>query len=787
MLTEPSLFDDAAEHSAASTQSMGRAQNVDSAISLVTPLSEVLAPRIAKQLEAFDLHTVNDLLRYHPRKYADPGKQLAIEQLDVGEYVSVFGEVVSAQVLANANGGYRLVAAITDGAHQLALTFFGKSREKLAYRLKELTPGAQGIFTGTVSRFNSTQQLTHPNYSLVSDAESESDVKLQATKPIPLYRANAKTPTWVIQAAITDVLNRLDPGLILDPIPSIILQTENLTPLTTAFEYLHRPENESQWQAARDRFRFEEALVLQAALAKKRQQEAKTTKRRLLPIPSLDTPLDDLGVTKVVGLLSIEEVPGERERQAKPAPGAVSKPRENAKQSRLQKFDAQLPFQLTAGQKRIGDILSNDLSQNVPMQRLLVGEVGSGKTVIALRAMLQAIDAGAQAVLIAPTEILAQQHARSIAKLLGPMAKPGPFAAAPEVSVELLTGSSVTAARRKALLSTISGEPVLLVGTHALLEDNVKFFDLGLVVVDEQQRFGVEQRDKLRAKGNNPHLLVMTATPIPRTIALTAFGDLDVVELRDMPPGRQPIQSYVVHTDNKRWVERTWQRVAEEVKQGHRVFVVCPRIIESEESDLASVNKVMAELRANPVLAGIPVEAIHGQMKANEKDAVMQRFASGETPLVVATTVIEVGVDIPEATVMVVLDADRFGISQLHQLRGRIGRGKDPGLCLLMTAAHPESTGGQRVAAVAETNDGFILAQTDLNMRAEGDVLGTKQSGRNSSLKLLRVAQDGEILEKARIYASDLLKVDPDLKTHPALNEAITTLSETQQANLVKS
>jgi len=766
MPTEPSLFDDAAEstptcRSAASTQDLVNPLSLKNSINLSAPLSDALAPRIAKQLGAFDLHTVNDLLSYHPRKYADPGKQLAIEQLDVGEYVSVFGEVVSAQVLANANGGYRLVAAITDGAHQLGLTFFGKAREKLVYRLKELTPGTQGIFTGTVSQFNSTQQLTHPDYSLVSDGESESDVKLQATKPIPLYRANAKTPTWVIQAAITEVLNQLNLDSISDPIPSAILQAEKLTALATAFEYLHRPENESQWQAARTRFRFEEALVLQAALAKKRQQEAKTTKRRLLPVPSLNAP-------------SVEEQ-------------RVSKPRENAKQSRLQKFDAQLPFQLTAGQQRIGEILSNDLSQTVPMQRLLVGEVGSGKTVIALRAMLQAIDAGTQAVLIAPTEILAQQHARSIAKLLGPMAKPGPFAAAPEVSVELLTGSSITAERRKALLSTISGEPVLLVGTHALLEDKVKFFDLGLVVVDEQQRFGVEQRDKLRAKGNNPHLLVMTATPIPRTIALTAFGDLDVVELRDMPPGRQPIQSYVVHTDNKRWVERTWQRVAEEVKQGHRVFVVCPRIIESEESDLASVNKVLADLQANPVLKGIPIEAIHGQMKANEKDAAMLRFARGETPIVVATTVIEVGVDIPEATVMVVLDADRFGISQLHQLRGRIGRGKDPGLCLLMTSAHPESTGGQRVAAVAETNDGFILAQTDLNMRAEGDVLGTKQSGRNSSLKLLRVAQDGDILEKARIYASELLKDDPELTAHPALNEAITTLSETQQANLVKS
>jgi len=713
--------------------------------SLTDPLESLLPERIAKQLIAFDLLTVDDLLRYHPRKYADPGKQLGIEQLDVGEYVSVFGEVVSAEVLANANGGYRLIAVITDGMHQLNLTFFGKSREKLAYRLRELKPGARGIFTGTVSQFNLTLQLTHPDYAMVSEAHGESEIRLQATKPIPLYPANGKTPTWVIQKAIEEVLDQLDQNSVADSIPKAVCDAENLLPVTTAFEYLHRPDNEAQWRPARERFRFEEALVLQTALAQKRLQDAKSTKRR--PLPSSQS------ITS----------------------------------SRVGKFDQSLPFTLTEGQRRIGDLLSEDLAADQPMQRLLVGEVGSGKTVVALRAMLQAIDAGAQAALLAPTEILAQQHARSITKLLGPLAQPGPFAAAPEVRVELLTGSSMTSDRRKALLSTISGEPVLLIGTHALLEEKVKFFDLGLVVVDEQQRFGVEQRDKLRAKGSNPHLLVMTATPIPRTIALTAFGDLDMVELREMPPGRQPISSYVVHTDNKRWVERTWERVAEEVKLGHRVFVVCPRIYDTEESELASVDAVLADLQVNLALSGIPIEAVHGQMKADDKDAVMQRFASGVTPIVVATTVIEVGVDIPEATVMVILDADRFGISQLHQLRGRIGRGAEPGLCLLLTSADPESSGGQRVAAVAETNDGFILAQKDLEARAEGDVLGVKQSGRNSSLKLLRVAQDGEILEKARNYANGLLAADPELNSNPALKQAIASLSDTQQANLVKS
>jgi len=724
-------------------------------VRLDSALAEVIDNRIAKQLAAFELYTVDDLLRYHPRKYAEPGKQVALEQLTVGEFVSVFGKVEFVELLANKNGGYRLIAQITDGSNRLNLTFFGKSQEALKAIHKELSLGADGIFIGTVSEFNQVFQLTHPKYSIISEANDESTLRLKASKLIPMYRASAKTPTWTIQKAITTVLENVDWTGICDPIPAEIIEAEALLPLAQAFQYLHNPDDHHQWQAAQHRFRWEEALVLQTTLAKKRLTEVKPkTKQR----------------------------PARPYGKVNPAQGGTA-----ATVSRLAKLDATLPFTLTAGQQRIGDILSADLESETPMQRLLVGEVGSGKTVIALRAMLQTIDAGAQAVLLAPTEILAQQHARTITKLLGPLAQPGPFSAAPEIRVELLTGSSMTKERRQALLSAISGEPVLLVGTHALLEEKVKFFDLGLVVVDEQQRFGVEQRDKLRTKGANPHLLVMTATPIPRTIALTAFGDLDVVELRDMPPGRHPITTHVVPTDKPAWVRRTWERVAEEVAQGHRVFVVCPRIFDSDESDLASVDQVVTDLRANPALAGIPIAAVHGQMSAAEKDSVMQRFASGESPIVVATTVIEVGVDIPEATVMVVLDADRFGISQLHQLRGRIGRGQDPGLCLLLTSAAPESTGGRRVAEVAKTNDGFALAQIDLQMRAEGDVLGTKQSGHNSSLRLLRVAHDGAILEKARNYANELLKEDMQLTAWPALGQAISTFSEAQRANLVKS
>jgi ATP-dependent DNA helicase RecG len=432
----------------------------------------------------------------------------------------------------------------------------------------------------------------------------------------------------------------------------------------------------------------------------------------------------------------------------------------------------------------------------VPMQRLLQGEVGSGKTVVALRAMLQVVDAGGQAALLAPTEVLASQHARSLRALLGDLAEGGMLGGAETgTRVALLTGSQATAARREALLDAASGAAGIVVGTHALLSKNVQFADLGLVVVDEQHKFGVEQRDTLRAKAvASPHLLVMTATPIPRTVAMTVFGDLETSVLREVPAGRSGVATHVVPADNPAWLARTWRRVREEVDKGGRAYVVCARI-EGDDADgadlvaaepatlgaagaaprrpLRAVAEVAEELSGLPDLAGIGVGVLHGRMAPDDKERALADFASGAVPVLVSTTVVEVGVDVPEATAMVILDADRFGVSQLHQLRGRIGRGAAPGVCLLVSSAPSDSPAAERVATVAATSDGFELASFDLEQRGEGDVLGASQWGAASSLRLLRVTRDGDLIDEARADARALVEQDPELSAWTALQAAI--------------
>ena len=722
------------------------------AIGWNTPLADlvslgILEPRAITSLATLKLRSVGDLLGHYPRKYGEPGKQIPLEDLAEGEYVSVVATVESAMLLANQNGGYRLVARVSDGVRELTLTFFGKHPNSLAKHEKALARGRVGVFTGTVSKYRDDYQLTHPDYSLLPEVVTagaggdEAELLRQAAKPIPIYRANAKAPTWEIRKAVAQVLAAVPPGGIPDPIPAELLEQEGLMGKLEALRQVHQPEGANEWEAARQRLRHEEAFVLQTALALRREAVAADW--------------------------------------AKPRAAMSSG-------SRLAQFDSALPFALTNGQREIGAVIASELAGTHPMQRLLIGEVGSGKTLVALRAMLQVIDGGGQAAFLAPTEILAQQHARTFERLLGQLAETGFRAPKNRVQVALLTGSGSTGKRRGAMLSAISGEAGILVGTHALLEDRVKFFDLGLVVVDEQQRFGVEQREALRGKGSRPHLLVMTATPIPRTIAMTAFGDMDISELKDMPPGRQPITTKVFYSKDQRLVESVWRRVAQEVAAGHRVFVVCPRIADNSADDdddraVANVEAALAELRANEALRGVAIEELHGQMDADAKEAAMRRFASGETQMLVSTTVVEVGVDIPEATVMVVLDADRFGVSQLHQLRGRVGRGNAPGYCLLFTGSAPDTPGGQRLAAVRDQPDGFALAQFDLEQRAEGDVLGANQAGRNSSLRLLKVAKHGDVIAAAREQASQLVREDPTLSHHPDLRAAVGALGQHQE------
>ncbi|MCV2393986.1 ATP-dependent DNA helicase RecG [Actinotalea sp. M2MS4P-6] len=722
------------------------------------PLARLLGKRAAGPLAALGLHTTGDLLRHYPRRYASPGRLTDLTSLVPGEHVTVMAEVRQATVRTmRSRGGVLLQAVVTDGLRELSLTFFGKHPGSLRVHESRLRPGRQGMFTGTVTVYRGSLQLTHPDYQLVgTDVDDEAAALVEASRPIPVYPASAALPTWRIQRAVRTVLDPMTEADVPDPLPDEVRARRRLPTLLEALRLVHEPYSDDDASRGRRRLRFEEAFVLQAALARRRAEAAAR--------PGTARPAADGGL-----------------RDA---------------------FDRRLPFALTAGQRAVGEEISADLSSAEPMQRLLQGEVGSGKTVVALRAMLQVVDAGGQAALLAPTEVLAAQHLRTLRDLLGPLAEEGMLGAADRATrVVLLTGSQTAAARREALLDAASGAAGIVVGTHALLGERVQFADLGLVVVDEQHRFGVEQRDVLRSRGGDdarvPHLLVMTATPIPRTVAMTVFGDLEVSTLTEIPSGRSPVRTHVVPADNQAWLERTWARVREEVDAGRRAYVVCPRISADGDGDggsgdddadllardavgetdarppLRAVEEVAAELAAHPALAGVPVGVLHGRMAPAAKDEAMSAFATGRTPVLVCTTVIEVGVDVPEASAMVVLDAERFGLSQLHQLRGRVGRGREPGLCLLVARAAEGSDAAVRLETLASTTDGFALAAVDLELRREGDVLGASQSGRSSSLRLLRVVRDAELIAEARDEARTLVAEDPGLREWPALAAAI--------------
>ena len=628
----------------------------------------------------------------------------------------------------------------------------------------KLRPGRTGLFTGTVGEYRGRRQLTHPDYLIVGvDAADADEAIYEASRPIPIYPAAASAPTWRIGRAVRTVLDPLLETDVPDPIPAALRERDGLPTLLEALRLVHEPEHAADAERGQARLRYEEALVLQTALARRRAEHASL--RAVSRAPAADGLVDAL--------------------------------------------DARLPFALTAGQVAVGAEIAADLARGVPMLRLLQGDVGAGKTVVALRAMLQVVDAGGQAALLAPTEVLAAQHARSLRELLGPLAAGGMLTGADNATrLVLLTGSQGSKERRVALAEAASGAAGIVVGTHALLSETVQFADLGLVVVDEQHRFGVEQRDALRARGEHPpHMLVMTATPIPRTVAMTVFGDLETSVLSERPAGRAETVTHLVPADNPVWMDRTWARVREEVDKGGRAYVVCARIDPSEPADamddadpgvtepdvtegapkvpLAAVTEVAAMLAGRTELAGVSVGLMHGRLSGDEKDAAMAAFASGRTPVLVSTTVIEVGVDVPEATTMVVLDAERFGISQLHQLRGRVGRASNPGVCLLVTRAEQGSIAYERLAALVATTDGFALAEKDLELRREGDVLGAAQSGR-SSLKLLRVVRDAALIEKARDDARDLVTQDPALERHPALASAIRQWLEPEREEFLE-
>jgi ATP-dependent DNA helicase RecG len=763
-------------------------------IDLDSPLRQVVAQLATKLAAAREIRTVGQFLDFLPRGYLDPARPTDFTTLREGDDVVILAVVRKATTRRmKARRGSMLVATVVDEqGGELDLTFFRPYGHEQA-----LLPGRRVVCSGTVSSYGQRGQLTHPEYQVLDETGGSEQPAGYGEGPIPVYLAVRGTTSMKIAAGMDLVLHAV--GEVPDPIPEQVRRARGLPSLTDAYRMVHQPRTDSEQRRARHRLKWQEAFVIQAALAQRR--------RSAMAVPATAR-------AAVAGGLADE-------------------------------FRERLPFELTAGQQRVVRAIREDLALERPMHRLLQGEVGSGKTVAALLAMLTVVDAGGQAALLAPTEVLAVQHHRSISRMLGPLAEAGLLGGADHgTRVALLTGSQSAAERRANLLQAASGEAGIVIGTHALIQEHVQFAELGMVVVDEQHRFGVEQRDSLRAKAATaPHLLVMTATPIPRTVAMTVFGDMETTTLSELPSGRQPITTHVVAGEKPGWVERTWHRVAEEARGGGQVYVVCPRIGDPDDPDLPEgsttgpggpipvqrrqpspgatdsdgdgpdvggqdggdpdgddpggegqdgdgqgpalhgVHQVQRALRALPATAALRIATVHGRQTPEAKDSVMRSFAARQVDVLVATTVIEVGVDVPNATAMVVLDADRFGISQLHQLRGRVGRGGKPGLCLLMTQG-TEADAPERLHAVAGTTDGFELARLDLEQRREGDVLGASQSGARRTIRFLQLARDEELIVQAHEDAWQVVESDPELAGDAALRAELARIDAERAAFL---
>ena len=722
---------------------------------LSTRLTNIVGDRTAMVLEkSFGITTINELLRHYPRRYVVRGELTDISTLVADDEVTILAEIEAVK-LRRANGKNILEVVVTDGSANLSLTFFNQ-----AWREKDLRAGRVGLFAGKVGVFKGRRQLAHPDYQLIPDGDDvDAAVAEFAGKYLPVYPATGKLPSWKIMQCMKLAIDSLDE--LPDYLPSQITEQFKYPSLKKAFLDIHQPPDLDSAENARQRLTFDEALLLQLLLVQRRAEITKlSTKSRTPNTPKL-----------------------------------------------VAAFEKKLPFKYTAGQIEVNSQIEKDLSNKYPMHRLLQGEVGSGKTVVALRAMLSVVDSSGQAALLAPTEVLAQQHYRTITKILGELAQAGTLQAGEiGTQVELLTGSLSAAEKKEIHAKLATGQTGIVIGTHALISDGVGFDDLGLVVVDEQHRFGVEQRDALRMKAKQPpHLLVMTATPIPRTVAMTVFGDLDISTLKELPSGRVAITTHVIPVLEKpHFLERAWQRVKEEVAKGHQVYIVAPRIANPnkkltereiaaalllgeellDNEEMVAVEELAPQL-ASGALSGLKIAVLHGKQSSETKDQTMAAFAAGQIQVLIATTVIEVGVDVPNASMMVIMDADRFGVSQLHQLRGRVGRGSAPGLCLLVSSAQEDSPAMQRLNSVAATLDGFELARIDLEQRKEGDVLGRSQSGGKSHLRLLRVLRDESLIDQAREVAVKILKIDPDLSNLPELNSEVEKLKLDEAARFM--
>lgn len=730
-------------------------------VALGDRLVNVLGAKAAAKLEeAFGLQTVNDLLRHFPRKYSDgisvsgEGEDLELAEGDHVTLVDVITETVAKPMRRQPGKRQRMYLRVTLGNRrpEVTATFFNAD-----YLMKDLVKGTRLMMSGEVKFFRQTVQLDHPAF-LVLESPSGRTIGTKSLKTIaetsgaddllaafdreffPIYPATAKVQSWDVYGCVRQVLAVLDP--VPEVLPEEIVRQWNLISEDQALRAVHLAQNSMERARAQERLAVDEAVGLQWALVSRRYSE--------------------LGET-----------------------GPAAPRRDDGLAAALLR---QLPFELTAGQREVLDVISADLAGTRPMNRMLQGEVGSGKTIVSVLAMMQMVDAGFQCALLAPTEVLAAQHARSVRSVLGPLATAGELGAPDGATrVALLTGSMSPPQKRQVRDEIATGAAGIVIGTHALIQESVEFHQLGLVVVDEQHRFGVEQRDRLRAKatgGITPHLLVMTATPIPRTIALTVFGDLETSTLRELPRGRQPIVTNAVFTKDKpAWLDRVWARIREEVAAGRQAYVVASRIDETEKSaneqgpPPITVLQLLDFLRGGP-LSDLRLGLMHGRLPAEEKDAVMSAFRAGEIDVLVCTTVIEVGVDVPNSTVMVVMDAERFGISQLHQLRGRIGRGEHPSLCLLVSRTHESSKAGERLRAVAGTLDGFALADLDLQERKEGDVLGYSQSGRRMTLHFLSLADHRHLIEEAREFCQSAYEANP---RRPGLDVLAAQFTDTER------
>ena len=691
----------------------------------VSELRHVSEKRAAS-LAQMGIETVFDLLTTYPRRYVDRTRQVDLSDLSIGDEIAVFGEVQRATSRRTRQGRALVEVTVKDGTGSLKIVFFNQ-----AWRERQLGIGTQAMFFGKVTEYRGQRQMTNPVVDVIVGASGQERDPSRVGRVVPIYPASGKAgfTSWEIGGFVEESLRRA--GELSDPIDEVILNRYDLIDRTSAYRGIHAPSELADVPPARRRLVFDELFRLQLLLTLRRERLER----------------EAVGISHAVHLSDLDV-----------APGSLASKESNL----VRRFLSGHRFELTGAQRRALDAIFKDLASAAPMHRLLQGDVGSGKTVVALTSMLAAIDGGHQAALMAPTEVLAEQHLASLRADTAGLTRRDPhvLGGERELNIVLLSGKLKGPERRRAIESIARGDVDIVVGTHALITEDVSFASLGLVVIDEQHRFGVEQRAALREKGvgNDPDLLVMTATPIPRTAALMLFGDLDLTTLDEMPRGRRPVAtSWCRELDQ---INAAWAHVRDEVSAGNRAFVVCPLVEGSEKLEATSAVAERDRLAEGP-LKGLSVGLLHGQMKGPEKEFTMERFRRGDIQVLVATTVIEVGVDVPEATVMVIEDAWRFGIAQLHQLRGRVGRNDLPSYCYL-TGEPTTVDGVARLEALVSSHDGFYLAEVDLELRGEGTLLGARQRGR-SDLRLASLARDGEILDIARSAAQELVRERPDL------------------------